>query len=347
MLWLYPSFIQAGLDPLENVELNFLFVGNPGCGKTTVARRVGSMFEGLGLLGSSELVEKTASDLITGYAGQAAKATCKVFESGLGKVLFIDKAYRLNPRIGGPYMREALDEIVQILTEDRFKGKMVVIFAGYEKEMEELLDVNPGLRSRVSTKLRFEDLTQGAAADLLRKVLEAKSARLTTGPEMDRELPRLLARLIEAPGWSNGRTLHTWAKKLFAASALRRAAADKGSTGRRGQGPGIVIEVEDLSSTVEELIRSESERGDPPLPLWASLPMAMQDAPLAAAPALVVTTRAAEAKLAEEVLEEELPPHPAVDLLPPNTFEGQDKDFLQALQVSGRLWQKLVWYFRP
>lgn len=85
---------QLGMDPLQSFELNFLFVGSPGTGKTTVARRIGKLFKSLGLLDSEDVVECSAKDFTTGYVGQASSQTCRVFERGLGKVLFIDEAYR-------------------------------------------------------------------------------------------------------------------------------------------------------------------------------------------------------------------------------------------------------------
>ena len=130
-----------GQDPLTVVELGFVFAGPPGTGKTTVARRMGAFYEMLGLLPSAEVVQCTATDLITGYAGQAGKQTRKIFESARGKVLFIDEAYRLDPRKGEAFVQQSVDEMVNLLTEDEFKGKMLVILAGYEDEMEEMLQV--------------------------------------------------------------------------------------------------------------------------------------------------------------------------------------------------------------
>ncbi|KAG1675261.1 hypothetical protein FOA52_016292 [Chlamydomonas sp. UWO 241] len=121
---------RTGSNPLQAMELNFRFVGSPGTGKTTIAKRVGMMFKELGLLSSSNVVQCTASDVTTGFANQSGGKARELFTKALGGVLFLDEAYRLNPRIGGPFMQEALDEIVQMLTEDMFKDKMVVILAG-------------------------------------------------------------------------------------------------------------------------------------------------------------------------------------------------------------------------
>jgi len=122
---------RTGRDPMESLELNFKMVGPPGTGKTTVARRMGLLFEALGILADGKtFVQCSASDLTTGYVGQAATKTRSKFEEARGGVLFIDEAYRLLDKTGVTYMKEVVDEIVTILTEEDFKGKMVVIFAG-------------------------------------------------------------------------------------------------------------------------------------------------------------------------------------------------------------------------
>ena len=151
--------LKLGRDPLDDLNLNFVFSGSPGTGKTTIARIMGKLLTSLNLLGRNEVVECSASDLVTGYVGQAGSKTREMFRSALGGVLFIDEAYRLNPRKSPGFMQEVVDEIVQILTEKQFKNKMAVIFAGYEQDMDELFEVNPGLKSRVSKTLRFDDFS--------------------------------------------------------------------------------------------------------------------------------------------------------------------------------------------
>lgn len=91
---------DLGKDPLESFELNFLFTGSPGTGKTTVAHRVGAMFKAMGLLGTDHVVECSASDLVAGYVGQTGAKTRAKFDAALGGVLFVDEAYRLNPKGG-------------------------------------------------------------------------------------------------------------------------------------------------------------------------------------------------------------------------------------------------------
>ena len=143
-------------------------------------------------------------------------------------------------------MGEALNEIVQMLTEPTFQRKMIVIFAGYEEEISELLHVNPGLKSRMSETLRFPNLTAGDASKLLLSNLRSKLKRLS--PAAEGALPALLAPAIAARGWSNGRTLDTLARKLFSVVAVRRARV----------GGSEEVEVVDLEAAIAGLGLSDS-----------------------------------------------------------------------------------------
>ncbi len=112
-----------------------------------MARRLGRMFKSLGILHSDEVVSHSASSFTTGYVGQSGPKMREIVTSALGKVLFIDEAYRMN---SDQFLRQALDELVQLLTEPEVQGKLVVALAGYEQDMHKLMSVNEGLRSRYS-----------------------------------------------------------------------------------------------------------------------------------------------------------------------------------------------------
>ena len=205
---------EQGHDPLSNIELNFFFSGPPGTGKTTVARIMGKLLKALGLMAKGKVTECSASDLVTGYAGQASKQTREVFRKALGGVLFIDEAYRLHPEKGGPYMREVLDEVVQILTEPDFKNNMAVIIAGYEEDMAMLFQVNPGLKSRIQTTVKFEQLNATDSEIYLRKKLQQKEIQVSPQLE-DGRLRELCEKLVVAPHWSNGRDVDTLATNIY------------------------------------------------------------------------------------------------------------------------------------
>lgn len=146
---------QAGL-PSMPISLHMAFVGNPGTGKTTVARIVGQILGSMGILSSGHLVETDRSGLVAEYAGQTATKTNKLVDSALGGVLFIDEAYSLVSAGGeDAYGREAIQTLLKRMEDQR--DALVVILAGYPDEMDEMIRSNPGLTSRINTRLEFED----------------------------------------------------------------------------------------------------------------------------------------------------------------------------------------------
>lgn len=134
---------------MENSDftLHSLFLGNPGTGKTTVARIVGEVLYQKGIISQKKFIEVSRSDLVAGYIGQTAKKTREVLESALGGVLFIDEAYSLSQGSENDFGKEAIDEILKFMEDHR--KDMVIIFAGYTKEMSEFLQMNSGLASRI------------------------------------------------------------------------------------------------------------------------------------------------------------------------------------------------------
>ena len=152
---------EAGLNTMP-ISLHMCFVGNPGTGKTTVARIVGQILGAMGTLPSGHVVETDRSGLVAEYAGQTAPKTNKLCDSAKGGVLFIDEAYSLIDKSGDDaYGREAIQTLLKRMEDDR--ESMAVILAGYSDEMKDLIQSNPGLSSRINTRIEFEDYE---AADL-------------------------------------------------------------------------------------------------------------------------------------------------------------------------------------
>lgn len=146
---------DAGL-PTTEISLHLVFTGNPGTGKTTVARLFGEAMQAMGLLPSGRLIETDRSGLVAGYAGQTATKANEKIDEALGGVLFIDEAYGLvAAESDDPFGREAVQTLLKRAEDDR--DQLAVVLAGYPKEMTDLLEANPGLASRFSRTIRFED----------------------------------------------------------------------------------------------------------------------------------------------------------------------------------------------
>lgn len=152
------------------VALNMEFVGNPGTAKTTVARILAGIFQEIGILSSSQIVEAGRADLVAGYIGQTAINVKSVFKRARGKLLFIDEAYSLASDSQRDFGYEAINTIVQEMENSR--SDTVVVFAGYPEEMENFFSMNPGLRSRVPFRISFPDYSTDEMAQIV--ALEAQ-----------------------------------------------------------------------------------------------------------------------------------------------------------------------------
>jgi stage V sporulation protein K len=158
--------LQAGIKA-PAITRHLVFTGNPGTGKTTVARILGEIYKNLGVLSKGHFAEVDRTDLVAEYLGQTAPKTAKVVESALGGILFIDEAYSLVPDgRGDMYGQEAINTLLKMMEDHR--NDLVVIVAGYKDEMSRFIDSNPGLKSRFSRAIHFEDYSASELTEIFK-----------------------------------------------------------------------------------------------------------------------------------------------------------------------------------
>ena len=152
---------------------HYVFTGNPGTGKTTVARIMADVFRTLGILSRGQLVEADRSKLVAGYSGQTAIKTNQLIDSAMGGVLFIDEAYTLKSNDQDSFGAEAIDTLLKRLEDDR--GKFICIVAGYTDQMHDFIDTNPGLKSRFTQTIHFEDYTPDELTEIFINLAKGKN----------------------------------------------------------------------------------------------------------------------------------------------------------------------------
>ncbi len=152
---------------------HYVFTGNPGTGKTTVARIMADVFKTLGIVSRGQLVEADRAKLVAGYSGQTAIKTNQLVDQALGGVLFIDEAYTLKSNDGDSFGSEAIDTLLKRLEDDR--GKFICIVAGYTDQMHDFIDSNPGLKSRFTQTIHFDDYTPDELTQIFINLAKSKN----------------------------------------------------------------------------------------------------------------------------------------------------------------------------
>jgi SpoVK/Ycf46/Vps4 family AAA+-type ATPase len=220
-----------GIDPRPYIPFTYIFKGPPGTGKTSTARKVGQIFYDMGLLSAPDVVEVSASQLIGEYCGQTAPKTTRLLQSALGKVLFIDEAYRL--AAPGNFTEEAVTELVDAVTKPQFMRKLIIVLAGYEEDMERLMRCNHGLRSRFPTEFTFRPMRVEQCIEQLRRVVGRVGITIQSTREMDtptrNALTNSLNRMSTEKGWASGRSVETLGEKVI--GHIFKECAIKGYTG--------------------------------------------------------------------------------------------------------------------
>ncbi len=223
------------------VALNMEFVGNPGTAKTTVARILAGIFQEIGILSSSQIVEAGRADLVAGYIGQTAINVKSVFKRARGKLLFIDEAYSLASDSQRDFGYEAINTIVQEMENSR--GDTVVVFAGYPEEMENFFSMNPGLRSRVPFRISFPDYSTDEMAQIV--ALEAQKRGFSLCPRALEKAVSLCGEAKHRSDAGNGRFCRNLVENAILGYALR--VYGEGAEAADGAEKDFILAEEDFS----------------------------------------------------------------------------------------------------
>ncbi|KAI1106987.1 P-loop containing nucleoside triphosphate hydrolase protein [Jackrogersella minutella] len=317
------------MDPCSQLPFAFLFRGPPGTGKTVTARKMGKIYYDMGFLGEAAVVDCSATDLVGQYVGQTGPKVQKKFEEALGKVLFIDEAYRLAE---GVFAKEAMDEIVDCLTKERYQNKLVVILAGYDNDINRLMNQNPGLTSRFPETLSFRSLLPHHCRDLLLQCIQKKNLNieaLEASLTLDTKLLDLFDTLTQTKSWANARDVQTLAKSIFS-KIMKSKTPD----------PNRIVSEDLVIEAVNAMLQERTERGNivepDPFPNWPLPPQlqaVFQQPPPPPPPQVSTSTETATAT--EEKQEE-----------PPKDKDGPEKPPARQAStrdagVSDAVWEQL------
>jgi len=234
------------------VSLHLVFSGNPGTGKTTVARILGKLYKEIGILSTGQMIETDRSGLVAGYVGQTAIKTQKKIQEAMGGILFIDEAYTLNQK-DESFGQEAIDTILKAMEDHR--DEFVVIVAGYTQLMKDFVESNPGLKSRFNKFFEFPDYT----ADELQQIfeLQCNKYQYKLTEEADAAVRREIIRLEEEKGenFANAREVRNLFEKIITNQAARVSALEEVDKEMLS-----TITIEDLTDEFEEELKARAAR---------------------------------------------------------------------------------------
>jgi len=230
---------------IKNVNLHMVFLGNPGTGKTTVARIIAEILYNLKYIQQDKLIEVSSKDLVGEYVGQTAPKTMSVIEKAMGGLLFIDEAYTLastGGASGNSYNEEAVATLIQAM--ENYRDKLVVIFAGYTKEMQAFLNTNSGIVSRIGYTLEFDDYTTDELIQIFNGMM--KKSGFTVSKEAVEKLRGVIEEYRDTENFGNAR----FVRNVYEKSIIKHASNTKNKTSKKAL---KTISAEDIST--DELIK--------------------------------------------------------------------------------------------
>ncbi|KAJ0385862.1 hypothetical protein COL922a_005567 [Colletotrichum nupharicola] len=247
------------IDPKPHVPWAFIFKCPPGTGKTSTARKIGRLYYDMGLLSTDEVVTCSVTDIVGEYVGQTGPKVLNTLETGLGKVLFIDEAYRLATGTNGTscsnFHMEAVGELVDAMAQPRYRNNMVIILAGYTREMECLLQTNPGLRSRFPEHITFEPMAPHACLQYLKNQLHKLRIGIVEGDDSSEIVHDLFESLSLTTGWASGRDVETLARRIISSVYMQQ-----GKFGKKRAVGSLQVSTTDLVPILEEMWEERSGR---------------------------------------------------------------------------------------
>ena len=212
---------------IKNINLHMVFLGNPGTGKTTVARIVAEILYNLKYIKQNKLIEVSSKDLVAEYVGQTAPKTMAVIEKAMGGVLFVDEAYSLasGQGSGNSYNEEAIATLIQAM--ENYRDNLVVIFAGYTKEMQDFLDSNSGIVSRIGYTVEFEDYTVEELTQIFMGMM--KKAGFIVTDEAIEKVKKIMEENKNTKNFGNAR----FARNLYERSIVKHATNTNGKKSKK------------------------------------------------------------------------------------------------------------------
>jgi ATPase family associated with various cellular activities (AAA) len=296
---------------------------------------MGKVYYDMGFLATAEVVESSATDLVGQYVGHTGPKTQKLLEKALGKVLFIDEAYRLAE---GNFAKEAMDEIVDSITKPKFAQKLIIILAGYDADINRLMSINPGLTSRFPETVTFRGLNPEESAKLFTQLLQKQKSQLhqrkrdldiavleSPPDEFLRKLLYRLEALLNLPNWANARDVETLAKGVFG-KTIKTATLSQGK---------LMVSEETIIAEIDSMIAERAHR--------SHIPALDQHSPLPDGPQAVFDNRfdsppaAQTTRSAKSISQNDRPPSPP----PSRDIQAAPDETPRDAGVSDEEWERL------